>query len=79
MSLFGKMFGKKEGLPGVPEFKGVKKPSKLESGKTPEELAEKLGVKKPEDIKKSAEDFDIDVAEEDEGEDITGEIEKLEV
>ncbi len=32
-------------MPGVPEFKGVKKPSKLESGKKPEELAKKLGIK----------------------------------
>ena len=71
-------FGKKEELPGVPEFKGVKKPSKIDGRKTDLELAKELGIKKLEDVTKPAEDFDIDV-EEDEDEDITGEVDKLKV
>jgi len=59
-------FGKKEELPGVPEFKGVKKPSKIDGRKTDLELAKELGIKKPED-------FDIFVEEDtekDEGVDV---------
>ena len=78
MSFVERLFGKKEGLPGVPEFKGVKKPSKIDDRKTDLELAKELDIKKLEDVTKPAEDFDIDV-EEDEDEDITGEVDKLKV
>lgn len=64
MSLFGKMFGKKEGLPGVPEFKGVKNPSKIDDRKTDLELAKELGIKKPEDVKKPTDESeDVNVSD----------------